>query len=122
MTRFHSVILRPDSVRRVRPPMMRIPKTKAEQPNSQYGRDLGIVRVVSGAAVVADSGAKVAVASDRIERKDRVGSAAGRSGWTGLKLCAKRRPVENVLAVGRTVTRAAGSQGSLAAAIPNMTM
>lgn len=38
----HSTILRPDSVSRVSPPMTMIPKTRAEQPNSQYGSERGM--------------------------------------------------------------------------------
>lgn len=44
MIGFHSVMLRPDSVRRVRPPITMIPKTRAEHPKSQIGRERGIVR------------------------------------------------------------------------------
>lgn len=47
---FHSVILNPDSVNRVNPPMTTIPKTKAEQPNKQLGNERGIAAdVVLGA-------------------------------------------------------------------------
>jgi len=44
VTKFHSTMLRPDSLKRVKPPTTRIPKTKAEQPNSHLGRLRGIVR------------------------------------------------------------------------------
>lgn len=47
---FHSVILKPDSVSRVRPPITTIPKTNAEQPKSQFGNERGIAAdVVLGA-------------------------------------------------------------------------
>ena len=36
MTGRHSVMLRPDSVRRVRPPKTTIPKTLAAEPSNQY--------------------------------------------------------------------------------------
>lgn len=39
MTGRHSVMLRPDSVRRVRPPKMTMPKTLAAEPRSQYATD-----------------------------------------------------------------------------------
>ena len=39
----HSVILRPDSVRRVNPPKTTIPKTLAAEPSSQYATDLELV-------------------------------------------------------------------------------
>jgi hypothetical protein len=39
----HSVILKPDSVSRVRPPMMIMPKTSVEQPSNQVGNDRGMV-------------------------------------------------------------------------------
>ncbi len=39
---FHSVILRPDSVNRVTPPMTTIPNTRLEHPRSQYPTERGV--------------------------------------------------------------------------------
>lgn len=50
MIGFHSVILNPDSVNLVKPPITTIPKTKAEHPSSQLGNERGIAAdVVRGA-------------------------------------------------------------------------
>jgi hypothetical protein len=46
----HSVILNPDSVNLVNPPMMTIPKTSDEHPNSQLGSDRGMACDVVGTA------------------------------------------------------------------------
>lgn len=43
MTGRHSVMLRPDSVRRVRPPKTTIPKTLAAEPSNQYATLLLLV-------------------------------------------------------------------------------
>ena len=51
----HSVILRPDSVNRVNPPMMTIPKTRAEHPNNQLGSERGIAADVVGGVDVAEA-------------------------------------------------------------------
>ena len=50
MSGSHSVILRPDSVNRVKPPMMTIPNTRAEHPNNQLGSERGIACDVVGVA------------------------------------------------------------------------
>lgn len=47
----HSVMLKPDSVKRVRPPTTMMPKTSAEQPKSHRGSDRGIVGVPIGVAI-----------------------------------------------------------------------
>lgn len=47
----HSVILRPDSVRRVRPPMTRIPSTKPEHDSSHIGKDFGTVDIGAEEAI-----------------------------------------------------------------------
>lgn len=78
----HSVILRPDSVSRVRPPMMMMPNTSPEQVNSQVGMDLGISTGLTSSVEVevdeAEAEAKeglvgavrVEVDSDRLKRSD----------------------------------------------------
>lgn len=70
---FHSVILNPDSVNLVKPPMTTIPNTSAEQPNNQLGNDRGIAAdVVGGAAddeadpVDASCAACLSVAASRV--------------------------------------------------------
>ena len=60
----HSVILKPDSVNRVNPPMITIPKTRAEHPNNQLGSERGIAcDVVGAAAGAARCGGNAALAS-----------------------------------------------------------
>lgn len=48
----HSVMLRPDSVRRVRPPKTTIPKTEAADPRSQYAT---LLLLTLGKCVVEDA-------------------------------------------------------------------
>lgn len=72
----HSVMLRPDSVSRVRPPMTRMPKTKAEHPISQVGKDLGIV-VAVGVSDEKDSAVRV-VRGRRSEHRARAGMGGRR--------------------------------------------
>lgn len=60
----HSVILRPDSVNRVRPPITTIPKTRAEQPKSQFGSDRGIAAEVVGTSGAAERVTGAALASN----------------------------------------------------------
>lgn len=83
---FHSVILRPDSVSRVKPPMTTMPKTSAEQPKSHFGKDRGIAADVDGGggstllAVVAES--RATVDSRRKEGEKKLVDRA-----TGWKRC-----------------------------------
>lgn len=58
----HSVMLRPDSVKRVSPPMTIMPKTRAEQPKSQLGSDRGMVGIIVGKLDGMVVGGMVAVA------------------------------------------------------------
>ena len=51
----HSVILNPDSVNLVNPPMITIPNTRAEHPNNQLGSDRGIAADVVGGVDVAEA-------------------------------------------------------------------
>ena len=69
MIGFHSVMLRPDSVRRVRPPIERIPKTRAEHPRSQFGSDFGMVVGRVAEVTVAAGGDESVVARRREEVK-----------------------------------------------------
>jgi hypothetical protein len=48
----HSVILNPDSVNLVKPPMTTIPNTSAEHPNNQLGSERGIAADVVGVDAV----------------------------------------------------------------------
>jgi hypothetical protein len=68
----HSVMLKPDSVNRVRPPMTTIPNTSAEQPKSQLGSDRGIAADVAETSAVAARDAEAAVASNAAVVRRRI--------------------------------------------------
>lgn len=52
---FHSVILNPDSVNLVKPPITTIPNTRAEHPKSQLGNERGIAADVARDGVTGES-------------------------------------------------------------------
>jgi hypothetical protein len=108
----HSVILRPDSVNRVNPPITTIPNTKAEQPNNHLGNDRGIsyafsigaVRAAAGGGTEVGKGMVVVVSRLMVRRDDEAMGVRGkvvRDRTCGLKLRGGGHRIESLSKVGR---------------------